>query len=186
MSDASNTQDATVEVEAHGAHAAAPNVIDVSVPMVALTWLTFALLLVVLYKVAWKPILKVLDMREKGIRDALASAEKARAEAALAEARNRELLQAAEQESRKLVAEARVAAQETGRLVCEQAEQRAQALVEEARRDIASAVEQARTQLRRETADLAIEVAGKVLAANMDTERNRALVRDLAKEMERT
>jgi len=185
MDDASNTQ-AVTEVEAHGAHASSPNVIDVSVPMVALTWVTFALLLVVLYKVAWKPILKVLDMREKGIRDALASAEQARAEAALAEARNRELLQAAEQESRKLVAEARVAAQETGRLVREQAEQRSQALVEEARREIASAVDQARVQLRRETADLAIEVAGKVLAANMDTERNRTLVRELGKEMERS
>lgn len=185
MDVASNTQAVALEVETHGAHASSSNVIDVSVPMVALTWVTFALLLLVLYKVAWKPILKVLDMREKGIRDALAAAEQARAEAGAAEARNRELLQAAEQESRKLVAEARIAAQETGRIVRDQAEQRSLALVEEARRDIASAVEQARSELRRETSDLAIEIAGKVLAANMDTERNRALVRDLGKEMDR-
>ena len=77
------------------------------------------------------------------------------------------------------------AAQETARLVCLQAEQKSKALVEEARRDIESATEQARTTLRRETTELAISLAGKVISENMDTERNRTLVRDLAKEMDR-
>lgn len=182
MEEAPQTK-AVTEVPPAEAHGASPNVMDVSVPMVALTWVTFALLSLVLYKVAWKPILKVLDMREKGIRDALAGAEKARLEAEAAEARNRDMIQAAEVEARKLVSEARVAAQETARLVHEQAEQKAKALLAEALRDIDSATEQARVTLRQETTDLAISLAGKVIAANMDTERNRALVRDLEKEL---
>lgn len=176
---------AVTEVPAAGSHGASVNVMDVQAPMVILTWVTFALLSLVLYKVAWKPILKVLDMREKSIRDALAGAEKARAEAAATEARNREILQTAEQEARKLVAEARAAAQETARLVGERAEQQAKALVAEAVRDIDAATEQARVTLRKETTDLAIAMAGKVLAANMDTERNRALVGELEKEISR-
>jgi F-type H+-transporting ATPase subunit b len=174
-----------VEVPPAATHGAAPNVMDVSAPMMILTWVTFLLLALVLYKVAWKPILKVLDMREKSIRDALEQAEKARTEAAATEVRNREMLQAAERESQKLVAEARVAAQETARLVQDRAEQKSKALLEEARRDIEAATGQARAALRLETTELVIELAGKILAENMNTERNRALVGDMTKELDR-
>lgn len=176
---------AVTEVPAGTEHGAAPNVMDVQTPMVILTWVTFVLLSLVLYKVAWKPILKVLDTREKSIRDALEQAEKARADADATESRNREIIQAAEQEARRLVAEARAAAQETARLVQEQADQKAKGMLVEARRDIEAATEQARLALRRETTELAITLAGKVVAANMDTDRNRALLQDLEKEIGR-
>ncbi len=183
MEDAVQTQ-AVTEVPAAGAHGASANVMDVAPPMVVLTWITFALLTLVLYKVAWKPILKVLDMREKSIRDALAQAETARLGAEATVAKNREILQAAEQESQRLVAEARVAAQESARLIREQAEQKTKAMVEEAGREIAAATDQARMVLRRETTEIAISLAGKVLAANVDSERNRALVNELTKELQ--
>ena len=184
MEDAVQTQ-AVVEVPAAEAHKASSNVMDVAPTMVVLTWVTFALLTLVLYKVAWKPILKVLDMREKSIRDALAQAESARLGAEETMEKNREILLAAERESQRLVAEARGAAQESARLIREQAEQKTKALVEEAGRDIAAATEQARIVLRRESTELAIALAGKILAANVDTERNRALVNSSAKEDER-
>jgi len=183
MEDAVQTQ-AVTEVPAAVTHEASANVMDVAPSMVVLTWITFALLTVVLYKVAWKPILKVLDMREKSIRDALAQAETARLGAEATVVKNREMLQAAERESQRLVAEARVAAQESARIIREQAEQKARALTEEAGREIAAATDQARIVLRREATEIAISLAGKVLAANVDTERNRALVNDLAKEMD--
>ncbi len=184
MEDAVQTH-AEVEVPAAGAHGAAPNIMDVSGPIVVLTWITFALLTLVLYKVAWKPILKVLDTREKSIRDALAQAEAARVGAEEAVAKNREMIQAAERESQRLVAEARIAAQESARVIREQAEQKTQALVEEAGREIASATEQARIILRRETTELTISLAGKVLAANMDSDKNRTLVSEFSKEIQR-
>ena len=99
-------------------------------------------------------------------------------------AQNREMIQAAEKESQRLVAEARVAAQESARLIREQAEQKTRALVEDAGREIATATEQARLVLRKETTELAISLAGKILAANMDTERNRTLVNNSSKEMQ--
>jgi F-type H+-transporting ATPase subunit b len=184
MEDAVQTQ-AVVEVPAAGAHGASANIMDVSVPIVVLTWITFGLLTLVLYKVAWKPILKVLDTREKSIRDALAQAEAARVGTEEAVAKNREMIQAAEREAQRLVAEARVAAQDAARVIREQAEQKAQALIAEAGREIASATEQARTDLRRETTELAISLAGKVLAANMDSDKNRTLVSEFSKEIQR-
>lgn len=182
MEDAVQTQ-AVAEVPAAGSHGGSQDVMAVAPTMVGLTWITFALLTLVLYKVAWKPILKVLDMREKSIRDALAQAETARVGAEETVAKNREILQAAEKEAQRLVAEARVAAQETARIIREQAEQKTKALTEEAGRDIAAATEQARTVLRKEAAELAVSLAGKVLAANVDSERNRALVKDMAQEL---
>ena len=183
MEDAVQTQAGT-ETPAAEPHESSPNVMDVSGRMMGLTWLTFIILTVVLYKVAWKPILKMLDMREKSIRDALAQAETARLGAEATVAQNREMIQAAEKESQRLVAEARVAALESARLIREQAEQKTRALVEDAGREIATATEQARLVLRKETTELAISLAGKILAANMDTERNRTLVNDISKEMQ--
>lgn len=172
-----------VEVAAPSEPAAEPSLINVSTPMMALTWLTFTIVAVLLYKVAWKPILAALDMRERGIRRSLEEAEKARQEALASEERNRNLLQAAEQEARRIVAEARASAESSARQIREESERRARELAEEARRDIAAAADQARETLRRETAGLAIHLASRVVAANMDTEKNRALVDNALQEM---
>jgi F-type H+-transporting ATPase subunit b len=183
----SETQ-AVVEVAApaaaHGGGEGTGGLIDVTGSMMVLTWSAFLLLSVVLYKVAWKPILKALETRERGIRQALEEAERVRAEAAAADERNRQTLKDAEATAQRIVAEARVAAQEGARAIQAQAEQQARTLVEEAQRDIRAATEEARAVLRRETADLALAIAGKVVGENMDTSRNRTLVASLAREIE--
>lgn len=183
MEEAPHTQ-AVTEVPPAAAHDASAGLVEVAPAMMALTWVTFALLALVLYKVAWKPILKALDHRERSIRQALEGAEKARAEAVASEARSREIIQAAQQEAHRLVAEAKASAQEAGRRLQAQAEQQSRQLLDEARRDIATATEQARAQLRRETTDLAIALAGKVVTHTMDADRNREMVRTFLKEID--
>ena len=56
---------------------------------------------VILYKVAWKPILKALEMRESGIRKAIEDAEKAQAQTARAEQRQEQMLREADAQSQK-------------------------------------------------------------------------------------
>lgn len=177
---------ATVEVASAGSasgHPQDPNILAVQFPLLGLTWVTFLLLAVLLYKVAWRPILNALDTREKAIRDAVEDAEKARADAEATEARNRETLQKAADEARRIVAEAKAAAQESARLIQERSERETEATIREARRQIQSATEEARTTLRREAADLAIAMASRVVGENMDSERNNALVRNLTGEL---
>ena len=176
----------TVEVPpAEGAHApaGAVNLFEPSFTLMVLTWITFALLAAILYKVAWKPILKALDLREKSIRKSLEDAERARTETAELEERGRQLLQQSEAQARQIVAEARTAAQDVARTVEARAGAEARAVVDEARREIQTAVERARADLRRESADLAIALASKVVAENMDNDRNRTLVQQLTKEL---
>lgn len=158
-------------------HAADPaaELLHISGPLVMLTWVTFLLMAWVLYRIAWKPILKGLDSRERSIRKALDDAEKARAEFADAEARSRQLIAEAESRSRAMVEEARVAAQELRDRIHQQARAEATGLVESARRDIGMAVGKARQELREEVAELAVTAAGRLLRENLDTPRNREL-----------
>lgn len=156
---------AVVEVPP-ASHAGSPGLTDVSTPMVLLTWITFLILVLLLSRLAWRPILNALDLREKSIRRALDEAEKARADAAATELRNRESLQAAADEARRMIEEAL-------------------RLLADAHRDIEAAVAEARLALRRETSALALELAGKVLERNVDSAANRELVKSLAQELDR-
>ena len=176
----------TVEVPSGGsAHEGSPTggIMDVSTPIILLTWITFIIMTVVLYKVAWKPILRALDLRENSIRKALADAEKARAETAAAEENRKKVLQEAEAQARQTIAEARAAAEETTRSVEAKAREDAKNLVNDAKREIGSATEKARMELRTETAELALALAAKCIGKNMDSSANRDLVRQWLKEM---
>ena len=176
---------AVVEVPS-GGHAGSPGLMDVSRPMLLLTWVTFLVLLWVLSKLAWKPILKALDLREKSIRQALDEAEKARAEAAATDTRNRQSLQAATEEARRLIDEARALAQQNARQIQAQSSEQARLLIEEAQRDIQAAVEKARLALRAETGALAIELAGKVIERTVDSAANQELVKNMTRELDRS
>ena len=164
-------------------HEGSPGLLDVSFPLMALTWAAFVVMSVILYKVAWKPILNALDMREQTIRKAAEDAEKARAELATLEARGREILAAAERESREMLAATRASADEMLKAAEKRAGDEATALVANARQEIQAATEQARTVLRAESAELAIALSGRLIGENMDSTRNRTLIEKLSKEL---
>ncbi len=180
MEEAIQTQ-AVVEVTP-AAHEASPGIINVSKPMLALTWVSFVIVAVLLYKVAWKPILAALDMRERGIRKALEDAERASQEAAASEERNRKLIQDADSEAQRIMAEARATAEASVRQLREESERRSRELAEETRRDIAAATEHARQALRLETSELVIQLTSKILAENITPEKNRELIQAALRE----
>lgn len=181
--EASHSQ--SIEVPSPGAHHGAESggsIMDVSGSMVLLTWITFVMMTFVLYKVAWKPILKALDLREESIRKALADAEKARAETAELESRQQQLVKDAQLQAQKLIDDARQAARQTADTIQAKANQDTRELIENAKKEIASATDKARIELRRESAELAIAIATRVIGDNMDSARNRTLIQTLTKE----
>jgi len=175
----------SIEVPAHGsAHGAegGDSLMKVSTNMVGLTWVTFILMTFVLYKVAWKPILKALDMREDSIRKSLADAEKARAETAALEIRQQLMLKESQVEAQKIVDQARTAARQTAEMIEAKAGKESRELIENARKEIASATEKARAELRKESAELAIAMATRVIGENMDSSKNHSLIQKMIKE----
>lgn len=151
--------------------------------MVILTWITFFLLLGILYKFAWKPILKALDEREESLRRAVDDADRVKEEMVRMNETRRQLIHEAELKSREIIDEARKAATRVAHALEQRAKEEAGILLETARRDIQRETEKARMILREESARLAVDLAGKLIEKNLDSETNRKLVRKLMVEV---
>ena len=147
--------------------------------LIAWTIITFVVVLLVLKRFVWTPLLEALDERQRRIRESLEGAEKARDEARATLAEHQKALAGAEAEARDIVAQAREAAERVRSDLVSQARQEAEQTLEQARRTIESEKLAALGELRREVADLAVRAAGEILDANLDDERNRRLVDNL-------
>ncbi len=161
----------------------ASDVVNVDVPMIFWTWVVFVVLALLLHRFGFKPILEALDKREATIRSGMEAAEKARAEMARIEEVRARLVQEAEDQAKQIIDDGRKAAREAARLIEEKAKSEAQILVQNAQREIRSATESARASLQRESGELAVKLASRILAENLDDERNRALVDKLIGEV---
>jgi F-type H+-transporting ATPase subunit b len=169
----------TMEVPTDHGHAEKPGVIDVSGKMMVLTYVTFAITAIVLYKVAWKPILAALDKREETLRKALDEAEKTRAEMASIEQTRSMMIAEADKRSREILDQARLAAVETAKTIEAKAREESQILLENARREIHAEQEKAMASLRQESAELAIDITRKLIKENLDEPRSRKLANSL-------
>ena len=153
--------------------------LDPHVGLIIWTIITFLVVLLVLKKFAWPQLLASLDEREKRISDALAAAEQARQEAEEVLREHRQKITAAEEEARKIVAEARAAGANVRQTIVSQAREEAERMLDQARTSIESEKRAAIAELRRETANLAIQAASALIDANLDDEKNRGLIDDL-------
>jgi F-type H+-transporting ATPase subunit b len=142
------------------------------------TIVTFVLLLIVLRKFAWKPLLTALHDRESSIRGTLEHAENAKAEAERILEENRKQLAKAGEEAQKILAEGRALGDRLRSEIVEQANQASRRMVDQARLEIERDKESAIAQLRGEVAALAIQAAEKILNETLDAQKHRALIDD--------
>lgn len=140
------------------------------------TFVTFFIVLSVLKKFAWKPLLTALEKREEGIKSDLSRAEHAREDSERLLEEHRKNLQNAETEARRIIEEARTAAEQIKGDIVESARTAARNLSAQARAEIQREKETAMAQMREEIAFLAIQAAGKILDETLDAERHRKLV----------
>lgn len=149
------------------------------------TALTFVLLLVLLSRLAWKPLLGALEAREKGIRDTIDQAASDREEARKLLAQHQELLQQARRERAEAVEAGRQDAERLKTEILDEAKRQREALLKQSEAQIEAGLRQARLELRAVTADLAIQAAAKLLAKNLDDPTQRRLVEDYLADLER-
>ncbi|NML20495.1 F0F1 ATP synthase subunit B [Pseudoflavitalea sp. G-6-1-2] len=127
------------------------------------TALAFVIVLYILAKFAWKPILKSLKERETGIADSLATAEKVKAEMAQLQSENEALLAKAREERAQLLKEARDTKDRIIAEAKEQAKTEANKIVADAQAAIQQQKMAALTDVKNQVGNLVIEVAEKVL-----------------------
>ncbi|HVG95206.1 MAG TPA: F0F1 ATP synthase subunit B [Planctomycetota bacterium] len=153
-----------------------PGLLSVNLVVAVTTIVTFLLLLVVLAKTAWKPILQGLQAREKGIRDQIEGAEKANAEARTLLSEYERRLAHATDEARSIVEEGRRDAQAVRGKI--EAEARLAATEERDRavRDIDLARQKALKDIYDEVAKVATDVAGQIIQREVRPEDHKKLV----------
>lgn len=140
------------------------------------TTLTFILLLILLTKFAWKPILSALKQREDAIKDSLEQAEKAKDEAKQILAENQNSLAKAEDESKKIIEQSRIFAENLKDQMIKDSKAQAKKLLEEASAEIDRKKNAAFDELKNQIAEISVQAAEKILKENLDAEKNKKLV----------
>lgn len=130
---------------------------------------SFLVVLYILGKFAWKPILGVLSERERTIESALNEAQKARDEIASMNARNEELMREAREERELLLKEARDIRDREVAEAKAKAKAEGDALLARAREDIRNERNAAITALKNHVAELSIQVAERILKEKLAT-----------------
>ena len=169
--------------EAGHSSSSQPNILEPQAPLAIWTVVVFGVLLAILAKFAWGPMMKSLHDREEHIEHTLLETEKARNEAERLMAENQKFLAKAAEQVRALLDEARRGAEETANAIIQKAQAEAEASRERAEREIGNAKDQALSEIFTRTTDLAVAVAGKVLARDLSEADHRRLVESATAEL---
>ena len=157
---------------------------DFSVGLFFWQIILFVLLLFLLKKFAWKPILNAINEREEGIKNALEEAENARKEMQNLTADNERILKEAKAERDTLLKEAREIKEKIISEATGEAQEQANKVVEQAQATIQAEKNAAITDLKNQVAELSIGIAEKVVRAELeDKDKQIKLVEDMLKEV---
>ena len=140
----------------------------------------FLILIGLMVKFAWKPILNALNDREEGIKDALDKAEKAREEMQNINADNERILKEARADRDAMLKEAREIKDNMISEAKEEAREQANKMIQQAKATIENEKLAAITDLKNQVADLSIDIAEKMVKKELSTkEKQLELVEDM-------
>ena len=140
------------------------------------TVISFVILLILLWKVAYKPITRALKKREETIRNTLEEAKKNRESAeALVEKYEAQIAQARD-EAQKILAEGKMLGENVRKEIIQKAHEEANQIVKRAQEEIEFQKEKALMELKERIADLTIMAASKVVAKTLDKKDHEQLL----------
>jgi len=148
------------------------------------TILTFLVLLVLLAKFAWKPLLALLDRREEMIRQSLDDAEKAKHELQRLQQESKEILSKARVEAQSILAKSRSEAEKLKGELRQEAKVQADSILRDAEKQIQVEMEKAIAGIKNEVVDLSLLVASKLIKKNLSKEDNQSLIEESLKQVE--
>lgn len=158
-----------------------PGLLDPDVILIVLTWISFFSLMFILHKYAWNPILAGLKQREDYIRKSLEDADKVKQQLAQAETTKAKILEDAKEQANTIIEQSRKTGHELAGQIEERAKQNADEIINSARQEIEGECERARNALKKESVQIAVALAEKILKENLDTEKNRNLINQAIK-----
>jgi F-type H+-transporting ATPase subunit b len=149
---------------------------DVNYGLSLWTVVIFLALLAILWKFAWGPILAAAATREQHIQQALDEAGQRQAEALKLLEQQKAQIADARRQVQEIVAEGKAAGERLRREIEEKARAEGQSIIERARKEIAREKDAAIDELRRESVELALAAAAKLMDRKLDPQTDRDMV----------
>jgi F-type H+-transporting ATPase subunit b len=156
--------------------------LGINPPVLITQIVTFVILLGLMYLVAYKPIMRMLDERSRRIKESMEQTESIKEQSARAEEDIRKQLEEASREGQERIARAVRAGEDVKQKAQEEARQEAEALINRARTEIQRERDGVISEVRREFADLTILAAGKVIDRSLDKKEHRQLIDEVLEE----
>ena len=150
--------------------------LGINLPTLLAQVINFGVLFGLLYLVAYKPIMRMLDGRSKKIKESMEQTEYIKEQAVHAEEETEKRIEAAAKEGQEVIARAVRTGEELSQKAQQEARQEAESLITKARTEIQRERDEAIEELRKEFADLTILAAGKVIDRSLDKEAHRQLI----------
>ena len=138
--------------------------------------LNVLILFVILRIFLFKPVNKIMNERTRSVQDDIDSAKKAREDAEELKEQYENTISEAKEEAKNIIMKAHEDAESERAAIIKKAHEEADKKVAEADKEIENERKKVLRQAQSEIADLAIEAASKIVAANVDDEKNRRLV----------
>lgn len=143
----------------------------------------FLVLLAILRKVAWGPLMNIMEEREKHVANEIDVAEKSRLEAEIQAKEATEQLKITRQDAERIIEEAKTAGQKQEQDIIESARQEAARIKVSAQEDIQSEKEKAILALQDQVASLSVLIASKVIEKEISAEDQDELIAEYIKEV---
>jgi F-type H+-transporting ATPase subunit b len=148
------------------------------------TILTFLVLLGLLAKFAWRPLLSALESRQDAIRRSLDDAEKAKQELARLQQESAKIIEQARVEANSIVAKTRSDAERLREDLRTKAKEEADTIIRNAEQQIQLQTREALQEIRHQVADMAVLIASKLLERNLASDDNDRLISETLKQIE--
>jgi F-type H+-transporting ATPase subunit b len=148
------------------------------------TILTFLVLVGLLAKFAWRPLLDALERRQSAIAQSLDDARKARQELERLQQEQAKLMAAARAEAEAIVARSRADAEALREELKQKSRAEAAAIVKNAENQIQLETSRALQQIRQEAVDLSVAIASKILQRTVSKEDNERLIEQTLQQVE--
>ena len=158
--------------------------LGISLPTLIAQVVNFAVLFVLLYLVAYKPILRMLDERSGKVKESMEQTEYIKEQAAHAEEEAKKQIEVAGKEGQEVIARAVRTGEEVRQQAQQEARKETETLLTRARTEIQRERDDAIGELRKEFADLTILTAEKVIVRSLDKETHRELIDKALEESE--
>jgi len=147
------------------------------------TAVTFVIVLVILRKVAWGPIISALEEREKGIQSSIDRAHQAKEESEAILRKNRELLSKADADADRIIREGKEYAEKLRAEITEKAQDESKKMIAAAVDSIDQEKRRALDVLRNEVADLAVKGAEKIIRTALDADLQKKIVNSMIQDL---